>query len=114
MARFIELAELFEELEKITSHKEIVRKIANFFQELEGKEVKDSAYLFLGSIGPAFENTTLGVGDKIALKAIASAYRVSEEEVKKRYSTTGDLGDVAFELSRGEKKSSTKRFPVFH
>jgi hypothetical protein len=31
MARFIELAELFEELEKIRSHKEIVRKIANFF-----------------------------------------------------------------------------------
>ncbi len=31
MARFIGLAELFEELEKITSHKEIVRKIANFF-----------------------------------------------------------------------------------
>ncbi len=31
MARFMELAELFEELEKITSYKEIVRKIANFF-----------------------------------------------------------------------------------
>lgn len=31
MARFIELAELFEELEKITSNKEIVRRIANFF-----------------------------------------------------------------------------------
>ncbi len=65
-----------------------------------GKEVRDSAYLFLGSIGPAFENTTLGIGDKLALKAIAGAYGVSEEEVKKRYSETGDLGDVAFELSR--------------
>jgi len=74
---------------------------------LEGKEVKDSAYLFLGSIGPAFESTTLGVGDKLALKAIAGAYGVSEEEVKKRYSTTGDLGDVAFELNRGEEKSLT-------
>jgi len=31
MARFIELAELFEELEEIVSHKEIVGKIANFF-----------------------------------------------------------------------------------
>ncbi len=31
MVRFIELAELFEELENITSYKEIVRKIANFF-----------------------------------------------------------------------------------
>ena len=31
MVRFIELAELFEELENITSQKEIVRKIANFF-----------------------------------------------------------------------------------
>jgi DNA ligase-1 len=31
MARFIELAELFEELEKISSHKEIVGKLGNFF-----------------------------------------------------------------------------------
>jgi len=72
---------------------------------LERKEIKDSAYLFLGSIGPAFENITLGIGDKLALKAIAGAYRVSEEEVKKRYSRTGDLGDVAFELNQGEEKS---------
>jgi len=27
----MELAEIFEELEKITSHKEIIRKIADFF-----------------------------------------------------------------------------------
>jgi len=31
MSRFVELAEVFEELEKITSHKEIIRKIADFF-----------------------------------------------------------------------------------
>jgi DNA ligase-1 len=78
----MELAELFEELEKTTSHKEIVWRIANFYSELEGKEVRYSAYLFLGSIGPAFENPTLEMGDKFALKAIAEAYRVSEEEVK--------------------------------
>jgi DNA ligase-1 len=41
------------------------------------------------------------------LKAIARAYGVSEEEVKKRYSRAGDLGDVAFELNRGEGKSLT-------
>jgi DNA ligase-1 len=44
---------------------------------LEGKEVKDSAYFFLGSMGPAFENTALEIGDKLALKAIAGAYGVS-------------------------------------
>lgn len=100
MARFMELAELFEKLEKTTSHKEIVRRIANFYSELEGKEVRDTAYLFLGSIGPAFENPTLGIGDKLASKAIAGAYGVSEEEVNKRYARTGDLGDVTFELTR--------------
>jgi DNA ligase 1 len=108
MAQFMELAEVFEELEKIASHKEIVRKIADLFLGLEGKEVRDSAYLFLGSIGPAFENPTLGMGDKLALKAIAGAYGVSEEEVKERYARTGDLGDVAFELNRkGEGNSLT-------
>lgn len=33
MFQFIELTELFEEFEKITYHKEIVRKIANFFRD---------------------------------------------------------------------------------
>lgn len=100
MARFKELAELFEELEKITSHKEIIRKISEFFRGLKGIEVKDSAYLFLGTIGPAFEDTTLGIKDRLAVRAIAGAYEVSEEEVKKKYARTGDLGDVAFELSK--------------
>ena len=56
-------------------------------------------------MGPAFENTALEIGDKLALKAIAGAYGVSEEEVKNRYSRTGDLRNVAFELNRGEGKS---------
>lgn len=33
MFQFIELTELFEEFEKITYQKEIVRKIANFFRD---------------------------------------------------------------------------------
>lgn len=107
MARFKELAELFEELEKITSHKEIVRELAGFFRGLKGEEVKDSAYLFLGSIGPAFENIKLGIKDRLAIRAIAGAYEVSEEEVKKRYARTGDLGDVAFELSKKKEGSLT-------
>jgi DNA ligase-1 len=107
MAQFIDLAKLFGDLEKISSHREIVRKIANFFKDLAGEEVKDSAYLFLGSIGPAFENTTLGIGDKLAEKAIAEAYETSEEEIKKRYARSGDLGDVASELNEGKGSSLT-------
>ena len=107
MARFKELAELFEELEKITSHKEIVRKISEFFRGFKGNEVKDSAYLFLGSIGPAFESTTLGIKDNLAVRSIAGAYGVPEEEVKKKYARTGDLGDVAFELSKKIEASLT-------
>ncbi len=103
MVRFKELAELFEELEKTTSHREIVRRISEFFKNLKGDEVKDSAYLFLGSTGPAFENTTLGgIKDMLAIRAIAGAYGVTREDVSKRYARTGDLGDVAFELSKKE------------
>ncbi|WP_200896543.1 ATP-dependent DNA ligase [Methanosarcina mazei] len=107
MVRFKELAELFEELEKTTSHREIVRRISEFFKNLKGDEVKDSAYLFLGSTGPAFENTTLGIKDMLAIRAIAGAYGVTREDVSKRYARTGDLGDVAFELSKKRESSLT-------
>ena len=42
------------------------------------------------------------MGYKLACKAIAEAYGAPEEEVKKRYSSIGDLGDVVFELNKGE------------
>lgn len=42
-----------------------MKKIANFFSELARNEVKDMAYLFLGSIGLAFESITLGVGTSL-------------------------------------------------
>jgi len=70
------------------------------FWELGGKEVKDIAYLFLGSINPAFENTTLGVGDKLALKAISGAYGIPEQEVKKRGSSLFLMDKMLFQFTR--------------
>ncbi|WP_349682038.1 hypothetical protein [Methanosarcina sp. UBA5] len=51
----------------------------------------------------------MGSRDKLALKAIAGAYGIFNEEIKKRYSKTGDLGDVTFELDRREGKSLTMK-----
>ena len=47
------------------------------------------------------------MGDRLTIKAIADAYNVSEAEVKKAYTKTGDLGSVAFELNKGAKNSLT-------
>jgi DNA ligase-1 len=52
MAQFMELAQVFEELEKLTSHKEIVRKIADLFLELEGEE-EGKAHSELSSAQPS-------------------------------------------------------------
>jgi hypothetical protein len=65
---------------------------------LKGRKL-EKCISFLGSIGPVFERTTHVVGDKLFLKLLRGI-GVSEEEVEKSYSRTGNLGIVVFGLKR--------------
>ena len=92
---FQHLIELFLKLEKTTSHKKIIDQIASYFEKINVSDVKNSAYLVLGDIGPKFEDNDLGIGDKTALISIAQAFRRNKQEVEKIFEQQGDLGDTA-------------------
>lgn len=105
MGNFRELANLYAEIEDISSHKEIVETLAVFLKGLEPEDARIAAYLALGTIGPEFEDIDLGIGEKLAIRAISYAYDVSEEDVASRFYVLGDLGDVAFELDEMQRSS---------
>jgi ATP-dependent DNA ligase len=106
------LAQLYQEIEDITSYKQIVDTIAEFFKKLEPDEAKIAAYLSLGSTGPKFEDTDMGLGNKFCLQAIAEAYDAGKDKVQKIFDEKGDLGDTAAYFCK-RKKSSLSVKEVF-
>ncbi|MDW7733170.1 MAG: ATP-dependent DNA ligase [Methanolobus sp.] len=105
MGSFGKLANLYSKIEDVNSHKEIVEMLASFLKELDPADVRIAAYLALGTIGPKFEDIDLGIGEKLGIQAISSAYSVPEEDVNERFSKLGDLGNVAFELNERQRSS---------
>ncbi|MBN2487409.1 MAG: ATP-dependent DNA ligase [Methanosarcinaceae archaeon] len=105
MESFRKIAELYSEIEDITSHKKIVETLASFLRDLEPEDVRVAAYLALGTAGPKFEDIDLGIGEKLGVKAISATYEIPEEIVEEKYSTLGDLGDVAAGLCRRRRSS---------
>ncbi|GBD34229.1 DNA ligase B [bacterium HR34] len=92
---FLELAQVFELLEKTSSSLEMRDILAKFLAKIAPKEVQITAYLLQGKLGPDYKNIEFGLAEKLVLRAItgddASFKKLSEEEFKK----TGDLGIVA-------------------
>ncbi|WP_135604260.1 ATP-dependent DNA ligase [Methanococcoides sp. NM1] len=109
MGSFRELVNLYEQLEEATSHERIIELLANFFRHLGPEDVKMTAYLAIGTIGPKFEDIDLGIGDRNAIKAIARAYEVPEKKVESKFAEMGDLGDAASSFNQRKRSSITIR-----
>lgn len=105
---------LYEKLDNSTSHKKIIELLAEHFQRLEPAEVKITAYLALGTIGPRFEKIDLGIGDKYGIQAISQAYDVDMEKVEIAFENQGDLGDVASDLNDRQRSSLTLKYVFQH
>lgn len=71
------------------------------FHKAKPQEIGEICYLLQGRTVPLYEAIEFGVADKFMIRAIAKAYAVSEEAVKKEFKKFGDLGAAAEELHKG-------------
>lgn len=83
MASLKELVELYVEMENTSSHKKIVGLLTSFFRSLDPDDVRTAAYLVLGTVGPEYEDTELGIREKLAIRSIADAFGISRQKVEK-------------------------------
>ncbi|MBI5398730.1 ATP-dependent DNA ligase [Candidatus Woesearchaeota archaeon] len=110
---FKDLASFYDELEAVSSHLKLREILVRFFKRLSASEVKITAYLTLGTIGPHYEKTELGIAEKMAIRAVCSACDVSKEKATKLLKQQGDLGGVAESLG-GRGKNQLTIQQVYH
>ncbi len=106
---FRHVAETFAALERVSSRTQMAVVLAKLFKRTPPQVIDKVVYLLQGRLLPDWKGAPeLGVGEKLLVKAIAQAYRVSESRVEKMFKALGDLGSVAEKLAE-ESKSKMSR-----
>jgi DNA ligase-1 len=96
-------------MEATSSRNELVRILSDVYRACSVDELEPITYLIQGRLAPFFEPVEIGLGERLLMTAIASAYSVPKEEVIKLNRQTGDLGVTAQRLA---KVSAGKSPPV--
>ena len=109
---FKKLAELFNQLEEVSSSLKMIDILASFLKEISPEEARITAYLIKGKIAADYKSIEMGLAEKLVIRALAKATNKTPEEIQKHFHKIGDLGDVAFELIQKES-SNLKIFGVF-
>ncbi len=95
MILFRALAEVFQRLEHTSSNSALIAILAAFLAKLNPEEAKAVAHLLRGEVAAPFESQEIGMAGRMAVRAIADAYAVSEQRVEKLLASGGDLGIAA-------------------
>jgi len=109
---FKELAAVLEKLERTHSSTAMIDILARFLTALSAQEVKMTAYLLTGRVGPSFSAPEFGIAQVLAARAVADACGVSAAKIRKMLIKLGDLGAVAALLvsRRGARLSIARVF----
>jgi len=102
------LCEVYLELEKTRSRLEMTSIVASFLATVPENELPVILLLVEGRVFPLWSDKQLGVGYKVALKAITSVTGISEEKIEDIVRETGDSGLAAEKVL--VKKSQTTLF----
>jgi len=97
--KFSELAGYLDQLEATSSRNEMVRILAELYRACSVDEIEPVTYLIQGRLAPFFEPVEIGLGERLLISAIATAYRMPKEEVSKLYRQIGDVGVTAQRLA---------------
>jgi DNA ligase-1 len=95
---FLELAETFAIMEKTTSRLELTEHLVLILKRTPTDMLDKIVYLIQGKLGPDYQSSELGIAEKLIIKSLSLVSGNSLNEIKKKYSEIGDLGEVAYNI----------------
>lgn len=106
--QFSKLTAYFEQLEETSSRLSLIDILATLFKDTEKAEIDKIIYLIQGRVAPFYAPIEIGMADKMVAQSLGDAFGLSKEDVLKEYNKKGDLGLVAYDLSKEKRKKSKK------
>ncbi|MFN4132809.1 MAG: ATP-dependent DNA ligase [Candidatus Hadarchaeales archaeon] len=103
---YLDLAKVFEDLEKSPSYLQKNKIIAELLKKTPKEEVEMVVLLLLGRPWPAYVSKETGVGPQQLKKSISIASGYSTAEVEKLLKDVGDFGEITKQLLEKRKRLS--------
>ncbi|MGH8824923.1 MAG: ATP-dependent DNA ligase, partial [Jiangellaceae bacterium] len=92
------VAETYHDLEQASGRLALIDRLAVLLAQTPAELLPTVCYLCQGLIAPEFAGVDLGLAEKLAVRAVATATGVSPEQVSVGLRETGDLGQAAEQL----------------
>lgn len=108
---FSEVAECFSEVEATGSRLEMSAQVAALLGKCEKGEAKPLIYIIEGNVAPSHEGLDAGIGEKLAIRAIANTSGYKEPAVLADCKKSGDLGTTAETLLSKKSQMSLGSSP---
>ncbi len=89
------VAEAYRDLERATARLALIDRLAALLAQTPTELLPQVCYLCQGLIAPEFAGVELGVAEKLAARAVATAASASAAQVHATLRETGDLGQAA-------------------
>ncbi len=103
---YLTLAQAYSRIEATSKRLDMTDLLAELFRKIPPGDIEKVVLLTQGKLAPDFAGQELGIAEKLALRAIYEATRVSEAEIQRLWQKEGDLGTVAFEAVSRRKQTS--------
>jgi DNA ligase-1 len=104
--KFSELAANLDQMEATSKRTELVRILSDVYRAASTDELEPITYLIQGRLAPFFEPVEIGLGERLLITAVATAYGTPKEEVTKLNRQVGDLGMTAQRLAPASHRKS--------
>lgn len=103
---YIELANIYERLEKSSKRLEKTFIISEFLKKIPEESLESTMLMLEGRVFPLWDTRKIGVAGKLILKAINKATGFDIYEIEAEFAKTGDLGKVSLEFVKKKKQAS--------
>ena len=106
------VAEAYRDLEQASGRLALIDRLAALLAQTPDELLGTVCYLCQGLIAPEFAGVDLGLAEKLAVRAVATATAASPEQVNITLRETGDLGQAAEQLLADTAGDRSASLPV--
>jgi len=106
------VAEAYRDLEQATGRLALIDRLAALLAQTPAELLARVCYLCQGQIAPEFADVDLGLAEKLAIRAVATATGTSAEQVTATVRETGDLGEAGEQLLTATAADRPATLPV--
>jgi DNA ligase-1 len=99
--KYLTVAEAYSDLEQASGRLALTDRLAALLAATPAGLLPTVCYLCQGLIAPEFAGVDLGLAEKLAVRAVATAVGVGADQVAARVRETGDLGQAGEQLLAG-------------